>query len=75
MTVQQSTPTAPLRVRMIAGMPARNLGPVPQTSHLRDFQRHLMESGVDIRGIYYPAGNCPGVDERGHDLGGGEPAR
>ncbi|WP_323776804.1 tyrosine-type recombinase/integrase [Leisingera sp.] len=70
MTVQQSTPMARLRARMITDIPARNLGPASQTSHLRackrfaawlgrspetaapddvrDFQRHLMESGTSI---------------------------
>jgi integrase/recombinase XerD len=70
MNVQHSTPTTPLRARMIADMSARNLGPASQTSHLRackrfaawlgrspetatpddvrDFQRHLIESGTSI---------------------------
>ncbi len=70
MNIQHSTPTTPLRARMIADMSARNLGPASQTSHLRackrfaawlgrspetatpdevrDFQRHLMESGTSI---------------------------
>ena len=39
MNIQQSTPTTPLRARMIADMTARNLGPASQTSHLRACKR------------------------------------
>jgi len=39
MNIQHSTPTTPLRVRMIADMSARNLGPASQTSHLRACKR------------------------------------
>lgn len=35
MNIQHSRPTTPLRVRMIADMSGRNLGPASQTSHLR----------------------------------------
>jgi integrase/recombinase XerD len=39
MNIQHSTPTTPLRARMIADMSARNLGPASQTSHLRACKR------------------------------------
>ena len=39
MNVQQSTPTTPLRARMISDLSARNLGPASQTSHLRACKR------------------------------------
>ena len=39
MNIQDSTPTTPLRARMIADMSARNLGPASQTSHLRACKR------------------------------------
>ena len=39
MNIQQSTPTTPLRARMIADMSARTLGPASQTSHLRACKR------------------------------------
>jgi hypothetical protein len=39
MNIQQSTPTTPLRARMIADMSGRNLGPASQTSHLRACKR------------------------------------
>lgn len=39
MNVQHSTPTTPLRARMISDMLARNLGPASQTSHLRACKR------------------------------------
>lgn len=39
MNVQNPTPTTPLRLRMIADMSARNLGPASQTSHLRACKR------------------------------------
>ena len=35
MNIQHSTPTTPLRIRMIADMSGRNLGPASQSSHLR----------------------------------------
>jgi integrase/recombinase XerD len=35
MNIQPSTPTTPLRVRMVSDMTARNLGPASQSSHLR----------------------------------------
>jgi len=39
MNIQHSTPTTPLRARMISDMSARNLGPASQTSHLRACKR------------------------------------
>ena len=39
MNIQHSTPTTPLRARMIADMLGRNLGPASQTSHLRACKR------------------------------------
>jgi len=39
MNVQQSAPMTPLRMRMVADMSARNLGPASQTSHLRACRR------------------------------------
>lgn len=39
MNIQHSTPTTPLRGRMISDMSARNLGPASQTSHLRACKR------------------------------------
>lgn len=58
MNIQHATPMTPLRARMIADMSGRNLGPASQTSHLRackrfapdvrDFQRHLMETGTRL---------------------------
>ena len=39
MNIQHSTPTSPLRERMISDMSARNLGPASQTSHLRACKR------------------------------------
>jgi integrase/recombinase XerD len=39
MNIQHSTPTTPLRTRMITDMSARNLGPASQTSHLRACKR------------------------------------
>jgi integrase/recombinase XerD len=39
MNIQQSTPTTPLRARMIADMSGRNLGPASQSSHLRACKR------------------------------------
>ncbi len=39
MNIQPSTPTTPLRARMIADMSGRNLGPASQTSHLRACKR------------------------------------
>ena len=39
MNIQQSTPTTPLRARVIADMSARNLGRASQTSHLRACKR------------------------------------
>lgn len=39
MTVQQPTPMTPRCARMITDMPARNLGPASQTSHLRACKR------------------------------------
>lgn len=39
MNIQHSTPTTPLRSRMIADMSARTLGPASQTSHLRACKR------------------------------------
>lgn len=39
MNIQQSTPTTPLRARMISDMTARTLGPASQTSHLRACKR------------------------------------
>ncbi|MEY8119440.1 hypothetical protein AB9F27_13035 [Falsihalocynthiibacter sp. CO-5D18] len=39
MNIQHSTPTTPLRARMIADMSGRNLGPASQTSHLRACKR------------------------------------
>jgi integrase/recombinase XerD len=41
MNIQQSTPMTPLRVRMIADMSGRNLGPASQTSHLRACKRFV----------------------------------
>ena len=35
MNIQHSTPTTPLRARMIADMSGRNLSPASQSSHLR----------------------------------------
>jgi integrase/recombinase XerD len=37
--IQHSTPTTPLRTRMIADMSGRNLGPASQSSHLRACKR------------------------------------
>ncbi len=39
MNISLTTPTTPLRARMIADMSARNLGPASQTSHLRACKR------------------------------------
>jgi hypothetical protein len=39
MNIQHSTPTTPLRARMIADMSGRNLGPASQSSHLRACKR------------------------------------
>jgi len=39
MNIQHSTPTTPLRARMISDMSARNLGPASQTNHLRACKR------------------------------------
>jgi integrase/recombinase XerD len=39
MNIQQSTPTTPLRARMIVDMSGRNLGPASQSSHLRACKR------------------------------------
>ena len=39
MNIQHSTPTTPLRARMISDMSGRNLGPASQTSHLRACSR------------------------------------
>ena len=39
MNIQPSTPTTPLRARMISDMSARNLGPACQSSHLRACKR------------------------------------
>ena len=39
MNIQHSTPTTPLRARMISDMSARTLGPAFQTSHLRACKR------------------------------------
>ena len=39
MNIQHSTPTTPLRARMIADMSGRNLSPASQSSHLRAFTR------------------------------------
>jgi integrase/recombinase XerD len=39
MNIQHSTPTTPLRARMISDMTARNLGPASQSSHLRACKR------------------------------------
>ena len=39
MNIQHSTPTPPLRARMISDMSARNLGPASQTNHLRACKR------------------------------------
>jgi len=39
MNIQHSTPTTPLRARMVSDMTARNLGPASQTSHLRACKR------------------------------------
>ena len=39
MNIQQSTPTTPLRARMIADMSGRNLDPASQSSHLRACKR------------------------------------
>jgi integrase/recombinase XerD len=39
MNIQQSTPTTPLRARMISDMSGRNLGPASQSSHLRACKR------------------------------------
>jgi integrase/recombinase XerD len=39
MNIQHSTPTIPLRTRMIVDMSARNLGPASQASHLRACKR------------------------------------
>jgi integrase/recombinase XerD len=39
MNIQHSTPTTPLRTRMIVDMSARNLGPASQASHLRACKR------------------------------------
>ena len=39
MNIQQPTPMTPLRARMISDMTGRNLGPAPQSSHLRACKR------------------------------------
>ena len=39
MNIQHTTPTTPLRARMIADMSARTLGPASQTNHLRACKR------------------------------------
>jgi site-specific recombinase XerD len=39
MNIQHSTPTTPLRERMISDMSGRNLGPASQSSHLRACKR------------------------------------
>ncbi len=39
MNIQHSTPTTPLRMRMISDMMSRNLGPASQASHLRACKR------------------------------------
>ena len=46
MNIQQSTPTTTLRVRMIADMRARNLGPASQTSHVRACKRFCGLAGA-----------------------------